>query len=173
MTYAFTEFSKVQKPCHILFALCLDHNLVVWFFFLSSSWIPVDFLFLCWEKKHMFSSPYYENLPEFDFSISSQCNLFYCTFKKIEFSVHYILVLIWKDYFKDYFKAVILGFHCIAFQFRCSSFVIHMFCFPVFSLYEKHLIEVHYLSLTRRKISWFVLTYLIVILTGYWLLSLK
>lgn len=97
-------------------------------FFLSSSGIPVDFLFLCWEKKHMFSSPYYENLLEFDFSISSQCNLFYCTFKKIEFSVHYILVLIWKDYFKDYFKAVILGFHCIAFQFRCSSFVIHMFC---------------------------------------------
>lgn len=138
--------------------------------------LPVEFqltFFLCWEKKHMFSSPYYENLPEFDFSISSQCNLFYCTFKKIEFSVHYILVLIWKDYFKDYFKAVILGFHCIAFQFRCSSFVIHMFCFPVFSLYEKHLIEVHYLSLTRRKISWFVLTYLIVILTGYWLLSLK
>ena len=47
--------------------------------------------------------------------------------------------------------------------------MIHIFCFPVFLLYEKHPIEVHYLSLTRLKIPWFVLIYLTIIFTVYWL----
>lgn len=146
MTYLFIKFSMVQKPCNILSALYLDHCLIIHDIFCPTVEFQLTFSLL---RKRCFLH-HIMKIFRIGVSISSQYNLFYCTFKKAKLSVSYIPVLIQKDYFKDYFKAVILKFCFIVFQIRCSMFVKHIFCFPVFSLYEKHPIELNYMTLCLK-----------------------